>query len=74
MFWVVVGPALPVPAASGTAGRRPALAHTMVIGWAGLRGVVTLAAAFLIPADVADREVLVFGAMVVTAGTLLIQG
>ena len=48
--------------------------HTLVIGWAGLRGVVTLAAAFLIPQDVPEREVLILAAMVVTAGTLLLQG
>ncbi len=46
----------------------------LVVGWAGMRGVVTLATALLIPADVPLREVLVFGAMVVTAGTLLVQG
>ena len=39
-----------------------------MIGWAGLRGVVTLAAAFLIPEDVPEREVLILAAMVVTAG------
>ena len=48
--------------------------HALVIGWAGLRGVVTLAAAFLIPEDVPFRETLIFAAMVVTAGTLLLQG
>jgi Na+/H+ antiporter len=48
--------------------------YAIVIGWAGLRGVVTLAAAFLIPEDVAFRETLIFAAMVVTAGTLLLQG
>jgi Na+/H+ antiporter len=47
---------------------------TLVVGWAGLRGVVTLAAAFLIPPTVEHRPVLVFAAMVVTAGTLLLQG
>jgi len=47
---------------------------TLVIGWAGLRGVVTLATAFLIPPDAPHREVLIFVAMVVTAGTLLLQG
>ncbi len=46
----------------------------LVIGWAGLRGVVTLATAFLIPEDVPFRETLIFAAMVVTAGTLLLQG
>ncbi|HEX8510154.1 MAG TPA: Na+/H+ antiporter [Propionibacteriaceae bacterium] len=52
----------------------PTWGATFVVGWAGLRGVVTLAAAFLIPAGVLHREVLVFVAMVVTAGTLLLQG
>ena len=48
--------------------------HALVIGWAGLRGVVTLATAFLIPEDVPFRETLIFAAMIVTAGTLLLQG
>jgi Na+/H+ antiporter len=55
-------------------GGTPPWSETLVIGWAGLRGVVTLAAAFLIPEEVDNREVLIFAAMVVTAGTLLIQG
>ncbi len=48
-------------------------AKTAVIGWAGMRGVVTLAAAFVLPASNV-RAVLVFAALVVTAGTLLLQG
>jgi monovalent cation/hydrogen antiporter len=48
--------------------------HALVIGWAGLRGVVTLATAFLIPEGVPFRETLIFAATVVTAGTLLLQG
>lgn len=52
----------------------PPWSETLVIGWAGLRGVLTLAAAFLIPVEVENRAVLIFAAMVVTAGTLLIQG
>jgi CPA1 family monovalent cation:H+ antiporter len=52
----------------------PPWSATFVIGWAGLRGVVTLAAAFLLPEGTQHREVLVFVAMVVTAGTLLLQG
>jgi CPA1 family monovalent cation:H+ antiporter len=55
-------------------GSTPPWSNTLVLGWAGLRGVVTLAAAFLIPEDVPHREVLILGAMVATAGTLLIQG
>ena len=39
-----------------------------------MRGVVTLAAAFIIPADTPDREVLLLIAFTVVAGTLFIQG
>ena len=46
----------------------------MLVSWAGMRGVVTLAAVFLLPPDTPERELLVVMAFVVTAGTLLIQG
>ena len=39
-----------------------------------MRGVVTLAAAFVLPASVPNVEILRLGAFVVTAGTLLLQG
>ena len=55
-------------------GKAPPWSHIFVVGWAGLRGVVTLAAVFLIPADAPHREVLELTALVVVAGTLLIQG
>ena len=48
--------------------------YSAVIAWAGMRGVVTLAAAFVLPADTPQRAVLVLAAFVVVAGTLLIQG
>ena len=54
--------------------RTPRLSHSLVVGWAGMRGVVTLATALLLPPGVEQREVLIFAAMVVTAGTLLLQG
>jgi CPA1 family monovalent cation:H+ antiporter len=49
-------------------------AETLIIGWAGMRGVVTLAAAFVLPTSIEYRAVLIFAAMVVTAGSLLLQG
>jgi len=52
----------------------PSLRTTFIVGWAGMRGVVTLAAVFLLPADTPQREVLVLIAFVVTVGTLMIQG
>ena len=48
--------------------------HSAVLSWAGMRGVVTLAAAFVLPPEVPERSVLVLIAMVVTVGTLLVQG
>lgn len=48
--------------------------YSAVIAWAGMRGVVTLAAAFILPADTPQRAVLVLAAFVVVAGTLVIQG
>lgn len=56
------------------ASERLSPGETAVLSWAGMRGVVTLAAAFILPFDFPDREVLVFAAMVVVAGSLLIQG
>ncbi|MCW2748000.1 MAG: Na+/H+ antiporter, partial [Nocardioidaceae bacterium] len=46
---------------------------TFILSWAGMRGVVTLAAVFLIPEDTPHREVFVAIAFVVTVGTLLLQ-
>jgi CPA1 family monovalent cation:H+ antiporter len=48
--------------------------YSAVLGWAGMRGVVTLAAAFVIPVGVPHRDVLLLIAFAVTAGTLFIQG
>lgn len=42
--------------------------------WAGMRGVVTLAAAQTLPADTPDRSFLVLVAFGVAVGTLLVQG
>ena len=53
--------------------RTPSFSHSLVVGWAGMRGVVTLATALLIPPGVEYRETLIFAAMVVTAGTLLLR-
>lgn len=45
-----------------------------VVSWAGMRGVVTLAAALLLPSDTPQRDLLQLAAFVVVVGTLLIQG
>ncbi|MET8758190.1 Na+/H+ antiporter [Lentzea sp. NPDC004782] len=54
--------------------RRPHPGQVTVIAWAGMRGVVTLAAAAAIPQEVPGRDIIVFCAFVVTVATLLLQG
>jgi CPA1 family monovalent cation:H+ antiporter len=54
--------------------RAPGWRGVTVLSWAGMRGVVSLAAASALPLDLPGREVIVFCAFVVTVGTLLIQG
>ncbi len=44
------------------------------ISWAGMRGVVTLAAAFVLPTNTPYRPVLILIALVVVGATLLLQG
>ena len=48
--------------------------HLAVLSWAGMRGVVTVAASFLLTEGIEHRATLILGAFVVTAGTLLVQG
>jgi CPA1 family monovalent cation:H+ antiporter len=45
-----------------------------VVSWAGMRGVVTLAAVFLLPRDTPHLALLRLAAFTVVAGTLLVQG
>jgi monovalent cation/hydrogen antiporter len=53
---------------------RPNWRWPAVISWSGMRGVVTLAAAFAIPPEVPGRETIVFLAFFVTVATLLLHG
>ena len=56
-------------------GQRVPWRSMAIISWAGMRGVVTLAAAFvLLQSAIPRAQILVLGAFVVTAGTLLLQG
>lgn len=46
----------------------------LAIGWAGMRGIVTLAAALALPENFPERDFILLTAFVVVLGTLLIQG
>lgn len=58
----------------GGHGTSPRWREQTVVGWAGMRGVVTLAAALILPLDVAHREVLIVVALFVVLASLLLQG
>jgi NhaP-type Na+/H+ or K+/H+ antiporter len=45
-----------------------------IIAWAGMRGVVSLAAAFALPADFPSRDLILFLTFCVIAATLIGQG
>ena len=62
------------PGPDAATGQRPPWTSTFMLGWAGMRGVVTLAAAFVIPEEADNREVLLMIAFTVVFGTLFIQG
>ncbi|RAK56701.1 cation:proton antiporter [Phenylobacterium deserti] len=60
----------PLAASVGPAKTRSAL----LVSWSGMRGLVTLATAFALPADFPFRDQIVLAAFVVVLGTLVIQG
>ncbi|AYJ51331.1 Na+/H+ antiporter [Rhodococcus sp. P1Y] len=75
MVWVFIARfALIRPVADASTGVVPSWRYTFLIGWAGMRGVVTLAAAFIIPIGTEYREILLLIAFTVVAGTLFVQG
>ncbi|MDJ0319155.1 Na+/H+ antiporter [Pseudarthrobacter sp. PS3-L1] len=53
---------------------EPSWQAAAIVSWAGMRGVVTLAAVLTLPADLEHRNVLILAALVVVAGTLGLQG
>ncbi len=53
---------------------RPTVGSGLVISWAGMRGIVTLAAAMALPAGFPYRDLIALTAFSVVLGTLVIQG
>lgn len=54
--------------------RPPPWRASVVVAWSGMRGLVTLAAAFALPQSVPGRDLIVLAAFTVVIGTLVIQG
>src|SRR5205814_640910 len=53
---------------------RPTIGSGLIISWAGMRGIVSLAAAMALPAAFPYRDLIVLTAFCVVLGTLAIQG
>jgi CPA1 family monovalent cation:H+ antiporter len=81
LVWVFPGSYLPflIPSVRATE-KPPRPGAVLVVGWAGMRGTVTLAAALSIPlvledgSPLPDRDIVIFLAFGVIAVTLLAQG
>ncbi len=52
----------------------PTLQGGVVVSWCGMRGIVTLAAAFALPEEFPHRDLMLLTAFAVVLGTLVIQG
>ena len=55
-------------------GLIPTVQGGLIVGWCGMRGIVTLAAALALPAGFPHRDLVVFTAFAVVLGTLVLQG
>jgi NhaP-type Na+/H+ or K+/H+ antiporter len=53
---------------------RPTVGSGLIISWSGMRGIVTLAAALVLPAAFPFRDLIVLTAFFVVLGTLVLQG
>jgi monovalent cation/hydrogen antiporter len=56
----------------GTA--KPSARGSLVVSWCGMRGIVTLAAAYALPSGFPDRDLILLIAFCVVVGTLVLQG
>jgi CPA1 family monovalent cation:H+ antiporter len=75
LVWVFPATYLPrlIPAVR-RADPSPPWRAVLMIGWSGLRGVVTLAAALALPLDFPERSFILFVAFAVIIATLVVQG
>jgi monovalent cation/hydrogen antiporter len=56
----------------GTA--KPSARGSLVVSWCGMRGIVTLAAAYALPSNFPNRDLILLIAFCVVVGTLVLQG
>ncbi|MFC0544837.1 Na+/H+ antiporter [Kutzneria chonburiensis] len=76
VLWVYPGTYLPRLLSRKIRAREPMPPPrwVFIVAWTGMRGVVSLAAAFGLPLNLPGREVIILCTFVVTVGTLMVQG
>lgn len=76
MAWVLIYMRLArrFPSLRGEGYPKPTLRQGVLVGWCGMRGLVTLAAAFALPAAFPQRDLVVLTAFAVVLATLVLQG
>lgn len=76
IVWVLAAIALPeylLARARGSQARTD-LKQATILSWAGMRGVVSLAAALALPESLVDRDLLIFSTFAVIFVTVVVQG
>ena len=63
-----------IRSATGRSSGRSSTYERLLIGWTGIRGAISLAAALALPLELRGRSLLIFLTVVVVLGTLLLQG
>lgn len=75
LLWVFAAIWLPSRVRARRTGRQPwSLGEAIVLGWAGMRGVVSLAVAIALPNDFPGRDLIVFSTFLLIITTLVVQG
>jgi monovalent cation/hydrogen antiporter len=76
LLWVGLAVYLPskLAARHSPSARAWRFGEAVLLGWAGMRGVVSLAAALALPGAFPGRDVIIFSTFVVIFATLVIQG
>lgn len=75
LVWVLIYNRLAVRFAWLRGDAEPAsFAQGVVVGWCGMRGLVTLATSFALPSDFPQRDLIVLSAFAVVLTTLVVQG
>jgi CPA1 family monovalent cation:H+ antiporter len=74
--WVMLSRLVVGPATARVEGlpEPPPWRASLLVSWCGMRGLLTLATAFALPADFPARDVVVLSAFSVVLGTLVVQG